>query len=370
MPRNKRLHFKDISALRALAFFPVYLFCIFFLINSSQTGPLYEVALVVGKIARGSFDFFFFLSAFLLTSHALREYKYLDRFSLKDFYIRRLLRISIVLLVGLIFAFALHPWLIGKLNLQPVITPAIEPYLLLVPNYFSSIADERLIYFMVICSVYLFLQFYFLWGIVMKFFKAHLWIVAALMIGIGITARIIHLSNNSDYILNTLAYGVPIGMGTIAATIIRQENWLFLRIKELSKSINIIVYILGGVFYLGGYLVAGNSYFSTLIPVFTGLFYAFIMIEQTFGKNSFIQLKSKKILTYLGKISYGMFMYQAIIGVLLMIAVESLDFDLTSFYVVSLIVIAGLIGTIITADLSYKLFEKPLIRIRREFKKV
>lgn len=370
MPRNKRLHFKDISALRALAFLPVYFFCIFFLINSTQTGSLNEIALVVGKIARGSFDFFFFLSAFLLTSHALREYKYLDRFSLKDFYIRRLLRISVVLLVGLIFAFAIHPWLIGKLNLQPIITPAIEPYLLLAPNYFSTLADEQLIYFMIICSTYLFLQFYLVWGIVLKLFKTHLWLVATLMIGVGITTRIVHLVNDSDYILNTLAYGVPIGIGTLAAVIIRQENWLFLRIKELSKSMNIIIYVVGGAFYLGGYLTTENSYFSALIPVFTGLFYAFIMIEQTFGKNSFIQLKSKKILTYLGKISYGMFMYQAIIGVLLMIAAESLDLDLTSFYVVGLIIIAGLIGTIISADLSYKLFEKPLIRIRREFKKV
>ena len=68
--------------------------------------------------------------------------------------------------------------------------------------------------------------------------------------------------------------------------------------------------------------------------------------------------------------SYGFILYQAIIGVLIMIAIESLDFDLTSVYVIAAIVMACFIGSIVIADISYKLFEKPLIRFRREFKKV
>lgn len=65
-----------------------------------------------------------------------------------------------------------------------------------------------------------------------------------------------------------------------------------------------------------------------------------------------------------------MFVFQSIIGILLMIGAESLDFNLSSIYVILLLVIVGFVSTTIVADLSYKLFEKPLLRIRREFKKI
>ena len=370
MPRNKRLHFKDIAALRAIAFIPIYLFCILFLINSSQTGALYEIKNAFSFIAQSSLDFFFFISAFLLTSHGLREYKYLEKFSLRNFYIRRVLRISVVLILALVFAFFLHPWLIEKLNLHVIVTPSIEPYLLLVPNYFSVIVEDRLIYLKIICSLYMFVQFYFVWGIFLKFLKHYLLIVSVIVIIAGIAARVMHFHNDTSYLMDTLSYGVPIGIGAITAIMVRSETAVFQRIKEFSKSLNAFIYIIGCLLFIGGYILTSKSYLVAFIPVLTSLFYGFLIIEQTFGKNSFVQLKSKKILSYLGKITYGMIVYQAIIGTLLMIAVESLDFDLSSFYVVGLVIIAGFIGTVVTADLSYKLIEKPLMRVRREFKKV
>ncbi len=154
MPKNKRLHFKDINALKAIAFIPIYLFCILSLITSSQTGVLSEVTTIFGKIAQNSFDFFFFLSAFLITSHALREYKYMENFSLRNFIMRRILRISLVLIIALLFAFLVHPWLIKILDLHPITTPSAEPFLLLAPNYFSNFAGDQLIYLRVICSIY------------------------------------------------------------------------------------------------------------------------------------------------------------------------------------------------------------------------
>ena len=126
MPRNKRLHFKDIHALKALVFFPIFLFCSLSLINPTNAGALGEVNNIMGKISQSSFDFLFFLTAFLVTSHGLREYKYVEAFSLKNFYLRRVLRLAVVLTLALIFAFALHPWLIRILDLQPVVTPSIE----------------------------------------------------------------------------------------------------------------------------------------------------------------------------------------------------------------------------------------------------
>lgn len=370
MPKNKRLHFKDLNALRAIALVPIFLFCILFQINSSQTGILYDVTLLIGKIAANSLDFFFFLSAFLITSHGLREYKYVGNFSLKNFFFRRALRLGSVLFFGLLFTFLIHPWLIEVLDLHKITFPSKEPYFFLVPNFLSDFTGHQLLYLSIICSIYMFIQFYVLWGLIMRFLSNQLLIISGLMVLVGIVIRVIHFMNDSSYLLDTFAYGVPIGFGAITAIAIRSEWTIVESLKDVSKNANTIIYVIGGLVFIGGYIVTSMGYISVLIPILTSLFYAYVIIEQTFGKNSFVQLKNKKILTYIGKISYGFILYQAIIGVLIMIAIESLDFDLTSVYVIAAIVMACFIGSLVVADISYKLFEKPLIRFRREFKKV
>ncbi len=370
MPRNKRLHFKDLAALKAIAFIPIYLYCIVYLISLSRPGALTDISYYLEKIARSSFDFFFFLSAFLIISHGLREYKYLDSFSLRNFFIRRILRIGVVLTLGLIFAFTIHPWLNRVLDLQPLARPPLKYYLLGIPNYMTKAGSDELIYFKMICSIYLFLQAYIYLGIILRYFKNQLIIIALITVIIGIIARGFHFWADTDYLMDTLSYGVPIGIGILTAVCVRKENLIFNAIKELPKHVNPIAYAVGILIFLVGYIVLQNVYLGIFVPIITSVFFGYIVVEQTFGKHSFVQLKSKKILSYLGNLTYGMIIYQSIIGVLIMIAIQSLDFQLDSFYIVGLIVVSGYIATLIVANLSYKLLEKPVLRIRREFKKV
>jgi len=372
MPKNQRLHFKDIPALRAMAFLPIYLFCILFLISASETGVLSDITTIIGKIARNSLDFFFFLSAFLITSHGLREYKYYDRFCLRNFYIRRFFRVGVVLLLAMLFTFIVDPWLIKilALDLKLVVQPTIEPFIALVPNYFSSFSGDHFVYLKVITSIFMFIQFYVFWGIILKFFYRYLAVIGLVLIGIGILSRILHLYNETEYLLDTLAYSTPIGIGCLYAIAIR-NGWAFTtKMKEFSKSTNSFIYVVGVAILLAGYLVFSQSYLSALIPLFTSLFFGYIIIEQTFGKSSFVRFKTKKVLTQIGIISYGLIIYQAIINVLVIVAVDSIDFKLDSFLKIAMVVIGALIGSVITANISYKLLEKPLLRIRREFKKV
>ena len=201
---------------------------------------LADITVMLGKIALNSLDFFFFLSAFLITSHGLREYKYLESFSLRNFLFRRIFRIAVVLIFALIFTFLLHPWLIRILDLHPITTPAFEPYLYLLPNYFSDFNGTELLYLVVVCSIYMFIQFYIFWGIILRFFSKYLTLISWGLIGVGIVIRVIHLIGDSDYILDTLAYGVPIGIGALTAIGVRKEHPIIQRLKELPKNINYI----------------------------------------------------------------------------------------------------------------------------------
>ena len=75
MPKIKRLHYKDLNGLRFFAFLPVFFFICAVLLKNDKVEFSIELANLLGEISLGSFDFFFFLSAFLITSLALREYK-------------------------------------------------------------------------------------------------------------------------------------------------------------------------------------------------------------------------------------------------------------------------------------------------------
>ncbi len=371
MPRNKRLHFKDIHALKGLIFFPIYFFCILSLVATGENELLAQATAILGYIVHNCVDFLFFLTAFLVTSHALREYKYTNAFSLRKFLVRRMLRLIIVLIVALVFAFLVFPWLEQVLELEPKATLRSDGYFLLIPNF--KIDPNHLVqplFMVVLASVFMFIQFYIVWGIVLKFLRKQLTIVALLLLIIGILVRILYVTWDASYLLNTFAYGVPLGMGVFTALFFRSDLPLFEKLKDVSKQKNTLIYLVGIVIMLIGYLAVDNTWMTAFLPLVTSVFFGYVILEQTFGRKSLFQLKNNKILSYLGKISYGLIIYQSIVGVLIMIAVGSLVFDLVSVTSVLIIVITGLVGTIIMADISHKLFEKPLMRVRREFKKV
>jgi len=371
MPKSKRLHFKDIDAMRFFAFLPIFLFSVFYLTRTDDDGFHSETTIILGYIKQNSLDFFFFLSAFLITSHGLREYKYNNSFSLRDFYVRRIFRIIPLFIIGILFTFLIHPWILNTLKLNTIVPPSESSYLLLFPNYFSKHTPEQYIYLSIIWTIYMFIQFYITWGIILKFFKNNIRIISIIFILIGIVARIVHyFLDHATFEFDTLSYGVPIGTGAILAELIRNDSPYIAKIKTLPKKLIFPIYIFGCLFVLSGYLISTNFIVASVIPVFTCLFFSFAIIEQTFGKNSIGKLRNNKVFSHLGKASYGLILYQAIINVLLVIGMDSLDFDIASETVKVAFLLISFVLTWIVADLSYNFYEKPLIRLRREFKKV
>ncbi|MBN4077617.1 acyltransferase [bacterium AH-315-C20] len=370
MPKDKRLHFKDLDALRFLFFIPIFIYCFLKLLTFDREGITYEIANALEFIAKNSIDFFFFLSAFLITSHILREYKYRKEFSFKNFIVRRFLRVIFVLTVALLFVFLIHPWLIVTLKLQPIATPDGWSYVLLLPNYFYSVAVEQYVYLIVVWAIFMFIQFYFVWGLLMYFLWKRLKYICFLLMVIGVASRIVHLSMESVWEFDTLSYGVPIGIGALLALVIRREHWAVEKIKKLSKKVVNIGYVVGVILLIFSYYVAHNSVAAAFVPFLTCGFFAFMVLEQTFGKNSIYKFRKNKLLSHLGKISYGMIVYQAIMNVLVMTAISSLDFDLRSDVVKIFFFVISFALTWVMADVSYNLIEKPLLIFRKEFKKI
>ena len=370
MSKIKRLHFKDLNGLRFIAFVPVFLFLCTALLKNEKSDITLQVFELLKYVSINSFDFFFFLSAFLITSLALREYKYRKSFSLQKFYLRRILRLVPLLLISFIFLFYFHDKIISFLKLTPIEPNSVKYYLLGFPNFKSAILTERFAYTIAIWVVFMFFQFYFVWGLILKYLYSKILYIGIALIAVGIITRGFYIYNGTPFYFNPLSYGIAIGLGVILAQLVRQNESFTNKIKTISKMQIRLVYSIGIIVVLVLYPIFAKSYIQALVPLFSSLFFGFVVLEQTFAKHSAIKLRKIKLLNRLGKITYGLLIYSSIIGTMLVIAFESIDKGIESPFYKFLFIVSTFIFSWIIADISHNSFEKLFMRIRRDFKRV
>ena len=111
---------------------------------------------------------------------------------------------------------------------------------------------------------------------------------------------------------------------------------------------------------------------NTFLNNISDLFYSiiFVLLLMIFiPSKSRIRIKDKNPLNYLGKISYGLYMYHIIVINLLLRILTKLGFQLDNLFTIFTFTILALILSILVSTLSYRYFEKPLMRLRRFYRK-
>lgn len=371
MPKNKRLHFKDIDGIKGLLSLPIVVFCSLSIyhLQGEDAGLIAHIESYLYGLSQNTIDFFFLTSSFLVISQGLREYKYYQTFSFKNYLARRILRLLPIFVIGLLFAFLWHPWLVKVLELRSLAPISMLGYIFFIPNYTTIFTGEQAIYLGVICLIYMLIQQYIFWGLVLRFLHKYMHFISVMLIMIGIGCRTAYVFLEKEYMFDTLSYFVPMGIGALLASSIRQDNTIVHRLKKIGKTSVLGIYAIGVIFLLLSQFILGDTIFVGIIPLILGIFFSFVVIEQTFGKNSFLKFRTLKIFLKLGKISYGLIVYNAIIAVLFMIAFESMDYDLNSPLLLLAVMFTSFIISVMIANISYKIVEKPLSRIKKDFKR-
>ena len=369
MASKRRLHFKDLDFLRFLAFVPVSLYMIFFMLNSDNTGIVTDLSIIFSYIKLGSYDFFFFLSAFLITSHGLREYKYQQNFRLRNYYLRRSIRILPVLIPGILFAFLIHPWILKALKLTRVDMPSMINDLVFFGKGNSFLSPEQFLLFSVIWIIIILIIYNVFLGFALKILKDKLIYIAYFLILVGLLDRGYHILTKTFFEFDILAYAATFGFGIISAVIVRNEKRTIDVLKDTPKINHVMLYLIGGMVLVFGYFYTKNNYFSLAVPILTGVFFSYLVIEQTFAKHSIYKFRNAKGLSKIGKMTYGLFVYQSIISVITMIALDSLELDLTSIGTQLLFILLVIFMSYVVANFSYKYLERPVLSVKKEFKK-
>ncbi|MFB3918320.1 MAG: acyltransferase family protein [Terriglobales bacterium] len=307
-------------------------------------------------------DLFFVLSAYLITELLIRERELTGRIDIQSFYVRRTLRIW-----PLYFAFVL---------LGLVVLPRFAPSQRTAPEYavaFLTFFANWAIAFMgssgsilgPLWSVSIEEQFYCVWPIVVR--RATNRALCASAVGMLLVASVtrfilclFHVPHLAVW-CNTLARLDPLAMGILLAV------WLRGGCAPCRTCVQRIS-LLGSVISLIAAMAVLQPFArrAELAPVLityplAALTCAIIFVNALTITGPMLSTRAAKTFFYLGKISYGLYVFH------LLCITASRKLHGSSVFAQALL---SFCVTILLAVLSYELFEKPFLRLKQRFSRV
>ena len=319
-------------------------------------------------------SFFFVLSGFLITYLMLTEQRQFIFFSVKKFYIRRILRIwPLYFLI-----FTLGFFILPNFTYVPFFSEQLSN------NFFGNTAFYILILPNIALSMFFAVpligqswsigveeQFYLIWPILFRLFKKFnyklllsflfFWVLIKLFVLITVKYYDLHwllvLKNN----LAMLKFENMI-IGAIGALLLFEN-----KVNILSLVYNNLVLILSiiGIF-TSLYIIP--DLFNDGLHLFHSFFFLIIILNISSNPKSFIKLENK-LYNFLGRISYGIYMYHIIVIYFVIRGISNLNFS-SEFLSNFILYISSILITCLVSYFSYVFFEKQFLKMKIKYSKV
>ncbi|MEM9546194.1 MAG: acyltransferase [Bacteroidota bacterium] len=370
--KKPKIYFPNLNGLRFIAAFLVLIYHLeqlkatFGLESYWDSVPFYAIIGKLGVIL------FFVLSGFLITFLLLVEEQNFDSINVKNFYIRRILRIWPLYLFIIVLALLLLPQCstfteysygreFSQFNYEWVIISIL--YLLFLPNLVLAVFG-LIPYASHTWSIGTEEQFYLFWPLLLRYIKKNRARFMVLIVLFYVTVNLFLSTSYSDFIplvnmirafWKTIPFDCMAIGGLYAIMLFRKNKMLdFILRNDVFYSTIIVVCIL----LLNGVYIPYLHY-----EIYSFLF-GLIIINFAANKKSHISLENR-FLNYLGKISYGLYMYHPI-GIVLALQL-CLSTGVHSNYVIYPL---STIVTTIIAALSYKYFETYFLQFKDRFSSI
>lgn len=371
-PPTGRVHFQHLDFLRFVAAYMIVVFHMFYGWQANWGFPSVMLASgaevqqlsVVGKLLETmvhnfslGVDLFFLISGFLITYLLLVEKETQGRIAVGKFYMRRLFRIWPLFFL-IIATGPLLTWLFDE--------PRPSSYLLhlvflgnfeMISNGFSSASVNHL------------------WSICIE---EHFYLICPLIVGFvprrflpGAFMALVLLSfgyrwANVDsegywlkFYLHTLSRMDVLAIGCLAGMWFHSGSLRFTAPREVRWAVAVmfLVLVTNDVYVLwdGFFLATSKKYLYIMLM-------GYLVGDLMFNPNVRWKMPTKGFLTYLGKASYGMYMFNPVI-----IAVFVKMYWKHSFFDPWVYLIGIHVVVLVVVVLSFELYEKPLLRLKDRF---
>ena len=318
---------------------------------------------------------FFVLSGFLITYLLLVEKHESGTVSLRNFYVRRILRIWPLYYFAVLLAFFVIPaffpgLMVGSFadKLPVHFWPKLAMYLLLVPNvlfvlraYFPPVLFASQAW-----SIGVEEQFYAVWPVLVKFSRRLPLILGAIVASFVVVAILIVLAPDNilwlhfvkNFLLVTRIDCMAVG-GLAAWLLVKNAPALAV---IYSVPVQCAAYLL--TFVLVYFQVSFQ--FSNHLPY--AILYAVLLLNLAANPRTLLHLNNR-VFDYLGRISYGLYMYHLLAIVVSIRAVVWLIHGYSPM-INALIYALSIILVVLISTVSYEFFEKPFLKLKVRFSTV
>jgi peptidoglycan/LPS O-acetylase OafA/YrhL len=386
---EKKIFFNGLNELRAFAALAVIFHHIELFKSRDHLSSLFDSSFFsyfIGTVGKNGVHLFFVLSGFLITYLLLKEKEKHQTILFKKFFLRRIFRIWPLYYLIVLIGFLLIPFLAHNFTIfervpyyyELISNPenysfnAILLYLLILPNIALSY-DFLIAGCSQAWSIGVEEQFYILWPLLIFVFSRRIivWVFTILLLFFIFSYAFIQpdsfhlLSKDATFaeMLLPRIYALikifPFEFMTIGAI----GGYLYAydkeKVNDFLKSKFIYVSVVVFVFAF--------LFFSLFIPYFQSIILGFLflfLILITISEENSIVFRNKP-LSYLGKISYGIYMYHPFVMFLIFPFANTYfkDNDSTLYYNLFVYSFVFCI-TILLSHFSYKYFESVFIKIK------
>jgi len=368
--KRTAVHFPQLDALRACCFLAVFFYYSFHTdVPAIRALPLYTFVkgVLFGNGALGV-NFFFVLSGFLITYLLITEKEHTGRIHVLHFYIRRVLRIWPLYFFCVVAGFVGYPLIKGLLIGQEVHETAHPWYYLTFTSNFDVVHAQGMPtspVLSVLWSVGVEEQFYLVWPLLLAFMpvRTYPFLFSGILM-ISLVFCTAHISEWWALLVHTLSCIGDLSIGALGAYFMqdpKKREW----IAGQPRWSIVMVYVLFALCYffrmpvLDAYPVLWSmdrAVIATLI--------LFIILEQNYAERSLFKLGRFRMLTSLGRISYGLYCLH-FIGILITLTLTKHLGLNTHFWQIALIEVpVSLLLTVGFARLSYRYFESPFLVLK------
>jgi peptidoglycan/LPS O-acetylase OafA/YrhL len=363
MIKNNTIYFENLDGLRAISAFSVILFHISIWVKYETSYFNKWISFFISFGWKGGdlgVMFFFILSGFLITYLLFIEIENNKSINIFKFYIRRILRIWPLYYITLFIGFILFPSLLMFLNVDFKETANIYLYILFLTNI------DHIYYVLpksgilgVQWSVSIEEQFYLIWPILLSVFKSKISFII-LCILLFIFSEYYSIENHDNGLLhfsifNNIRFLI---FGAILAFFsFYFKNFLFF--QQISKKVIIIIYL---IFLIIIYNFRNLEYFFhfSVLELLIIFFFGFVILEQNYSNNSFFKMKKFTVISYFGKLSYGLYLMHMVVIYLVNYFIISNKYFIFKIFLI-------LILSIILSYISYITIEKYFLNKKNKY---
>lgn len=348
--------------LDVLRFFSASIVMLFHIpqLSKNQSLPFYDGLPVFHRGSEAVF-MFFTLSGFLIIRLIYQE-KERKSFSIKKFYIRRVLRIFplyyLIVFFGLVFYNVLLPIFNIPFEIRYDIYDTVLLFLFS-PNIFSKLYEPGGI-LEILWSIGIEEQFYLFIAPLLYFIRVK-YLFKSILILLVLYFIAFHFSELYWLKKYQFYYYFLFAGGLISILEIKNK----LNFLKKTKWISFIIVFFTVLFFFTDIFITRFYWLNSLIMMI--LFALFI---NTISHNNYDLKIKNRFLNYFGKISYGIYMFHAIVMNIVVFAFMKIKLlqDLPESLIIFLIYSLIFVLTIIISHISYKYFESYFLNLKRNYK--